>query len=98
MYLPPNGASNGAFLETLRSLLVRERAGELDLAWALPARWKTFSVRRLPTSWGLVSFAVADGVATVELPARPPRHVALWVGGRRHDLSGRSGTVRIEVG
>jgi hypothetical protein len=98
MYLPPNGASNGAFLETLRSLLVRERTGELDLAWGLPARWKTFTVRRLPTNWGLVSFSVADGVATVELPPRPPRHVAFWVGGRRHDLSGRSGTVRIEVG
>jgi hypothetical protein len=97
MYLPPNGASNGAFLETLRALLVRERPDRLDLAWGLPARWRSFSVQRLPTSWGVVSFAVADGEATVELPPHPPQRVVLWFAGRPHDLSGRSGSVRFEV-
>jgi hypothetical protein len=98
MYLPPNSASNGAFLETLRSLTVRERPGTLDLGWGYPARWRSFSVRRLPTRWGPVSFSVAGGEATVELPPHPPKRVVLWVGGRAHALPGRSGPVRFEVG
>ena len=44
MYLPPNGASNAAFLETLRLMLVHETTGAdgtpagLELAYATPRR------------------------------------------------------------
>ena len=43
MYLPPNGASNAAFLETLRLLLVHETRGPAhrrsQLAYATPRAW-----------------------------------------------------------
>jgi pimeloyl-ACP methyl ester carboxylesterase len=92
MYLPPNGASNAAFLETLRALLVhetRDAAGApvgLDLAFATPRPWldigERVSVRRAPTSFGPVSFSIASRtdtiLATVDLPARPaPKSVRL---------------------
>ena len=84
MYLPPNGASSAAFLETLRLMLVHEtidRAGEpfgLQLAYATPRAWlrpgKTIAVRAAPTSFGLVSFSIAAGNgvvrASVEVPGR----------------------------
>jgi hypothetical protein len=96
MYLPPNGASNGAFLETLRLLLVRETAGGLELAWAVPPSWQRFAVRRLPTSYGPVSFAVDGTHVTAELPAGP-RRIVLHVGTRRVDLSGRTGQIELEL-
>lgn len=91
MYLPPNGAGNAAFLETLRSLLVhesRDAAGApvgLELAFATPRPWlrpgRRIAVRRAPTSFGSVSYALEarpDSVlATVDLPARPPKSVRL---------------------
>jgi hypothetical protein len=98
MYLPPNGASNGAFLETLRLLLVRETTDGLDLAWAVPRTWTRLAVRRLPTSYGPISFALDGSHVTVDLPARAPRRVTLHVAGRSVDLSGRSGHVELEVG
>ncbi|HET8606375.1 MAG TPA: hypothetical protein VFL66_05025, partial [Gaiellaceae bacterium] len=97
MYLPPNGASNGAFLETLRLMAVRETKGGLDLAWAIPRRWRTIAVRRLPTSWGPVSFSVDGTHVTADLP-KGPRRVVLHVGGRAVDLTGRTGHVELEVG
>ena len=86
MYLPPNGASNAAFLTTLRSMLVhetREPDGAprgLELAFATPRPWlragKRIAVERMPTSFGPVSYALEarDGsvLATVELPERLP--------------------------
>jgi hypothetical protein len=91
MYLPPNSASNGAFLETLRALLVhetRDAAGEphgLRLAYATPRAWlragREIEVRDAPTSFGPVSFSIAAGAAeaTIELeaPERQPRFLGL---------------------
>ena len=85
MYLPPNGASNAAFLQTLRSLLVHESRDEvgapigLELAFATPRPWlragRRITVRRVPTSFGPVSYSVvarSDTIsATVDVPARP---------------------------
>jgi len=85
MYLPPNNASNAAFLETLRSLLVHERRDAvgapvgLELAFATPRPWlragRKISVRRAQTSFGPVSYALearTDTIlATVDVPARP---------------------------
>ncbi len=85
MYLPPNGASNAAFLQTLRSLLVHETRDAdgaplgLELAFATPRPWlsagKRIAVSRAPTSFGPVSYSLearADTIlATVEVPRRP---------------------------
>ena len=84
MYLPPNGASNAAFLQTLRSLLVHEsRDAEgaptgLELAFATPRPWlrvgRRIAVRRAPTSFGPVTYSLearSDSIrAVVEPPAR----------------------------
>ncbi|HYA09463.1 MAG TPA: hypothetical protein VEG24_07720, partial [Gaiellaceae bacterium] len=89
---PPNGASNGAFLETLRLMLVhetRDGAGEpsgLRLAYATPRPWlrpgKRIEVRNAPTSFGPVSFSIVAGTgsarATVDVPGRPaPKALSL---------------------
>ena len=94
MYLPPNGASNAAFLQTLRALLVHEtRDAEgaptgLELAFATPRPWlragRRISVRRAPTSFGPVSYSLearSDTIsAIVETPARPaPKTLKLRV-------------------
>jgi hypothetical protein len=84
MYLPPNGASNASFLETLRLLLVhetRDRAGRprgLELAFATPRAWlepgKRIVVEDTPTSFGPLSFSITSLShtvrASVEVPAR----------------------------
>jgi hypothetical protein len=100
-YLPPNGASNGAFLTKLRVMLVHETraaSGEPDgvrLGFSTPRAWlqagKRISVRRMPTSFGRVSYeleARARSVrATIDVPARrAPSSLALRLrlpGGRR---------------
>jgi len=94
MYLPPNGASNAAFLETLRSLLVQETRDPegapvgLELAFATPRPWlragRKISVRKAPTSFGPVSYALearSDTIlATIDAPTRPaPKTLALRV-------------------
>ena len=85
MYLPPNGASNAAFLETLRSLLVHEaRNAEgapvgLELAFGAPRPWlragRRITVRRAATSFGPVSYTIearTDSIlATIDVPKRP---------------------------
>jgi hypothetical protein len=90
MYLPPNAASNAAFLETLRLMLVHEARGRdgepngLQLGYATPRAWlrpgRQITVRRAPTAFGRVSFSIAARTgavrATVDLPERlPPRLV-----------------------
>ena len=84
MYLPPNGASNAAFLQTLRSLLVhetRDPAGApvgLELGFATPRPWlragRRIAVRRAPTSFGPLTYSLqarADTIlATVDVPKR----------------------------
>jgi hypothetical protein len=97
MYLPPNAASNGAFLETLRLLLVRETASGLELGWAAPRSWTRFGVQRFPTSYGPIAFAVDGTHVTADLPAGLKR-VVLHAGGRTFDLSGRTGHVDLELG
>jgi hypothetical protein len=92
MYMPPNTASNSAFLETLRLVLVHERRDldgtpvGLDLAFSTPRPWlgdgKTIAVRSAPTSFGPLSYSLSrDGrrvTGTVEIPSRrPPRTVRL---------------------
>jgi hypothetical protein len=83
-YLPPNGASNGAFLTKLRLLLVhepRDAAGEpsgLELGFSTPRAWlragKRIAVRRMPTSFGPVSYQLdaqrRSVRATIDVPAR----------------------------
>jgi hypothetical protein len=92
MYLPPNGASNAAFLETLRLMLVHEtldRDGNpygLQLAYATPRAWlrpgKRIAVRDAPTSFGPVSYSIVSGKrsarVSIEVPGRtPPRMLGL---------------------
>jgi hypothetical protein len=91
MYLPPNGAANAAFLETLRLLLVHEpldRSAQprgLELAFATPRRWlapgRRISVRRVPTSFGPLSYSLeareADVRAVLDLPPRGQPQVSL---------------------
>ncbi len=82
MYLPPNSASNAAFLETLRLELLHEtRDGNgnprgLELAYATPRAWlapgRRIAVRRAPTSFGPVSYEIDShdhrARATVDAP------------------------------
>jgi hypothetical protein len=91
-YLPPNGASNASFLETLRLMLVHEtRAPDgtprgLQLTHATPRAWlepgKQIVVREAPTSFGPVSFSIASSGdvirVSIDLPQRPkPRSLDL---------------------
>ncbi|MFL6067162.1 MAG: hypothetical protein ACJ74N_05435 [Gaiellaceae bacterium] len=91
-YLPPNSASNATFLTKLRLMLVHERRGSdgepegLELGFATPRAWlqagKHIVVRRMPTSFGLLSYEIrarARSVeATIVVPRRtPPRRLAL---------------------
>lgn len=69
MYLPPNGASNGSFLERLRLMLVHEtidgagRPSGIELSYSTPRAWllpgRRIAVSRLPTSFGPISFSIA---------------------------------------
>ena len=86
-YLPPNGASNAAFLETLRLLLVHEtndargRPRGLELAFATPRPWlrpgKTIEVRRLPTSFGRLSYKVESAERSVRVSLQVPDRAPL---------------------
>jgi hypothetical protein len=91
MYLPPNAASNAAFLETLRLMLVHETRGRdgepngLQLAYATPRGWLRpggrMAVRRAPTAFGRVAFSIVAASravrAMVAVPARRPPRLAL---------------------
>jgi len=86
MYMPPNTASNSAFLETLRLMLVHERRDKggspvgLDLAFASPRPWlgdgKSISVNAASTSFGALTYDLhreGNRVAgTVIVPSRRP--------------------------
>jgi hypothetical protein len=88
MYLPPNGASNAAFLETLRLMLIHETVGRtgaprgLDLAFSTPRGWlrpgQRIQVRSMPTSFGKLSYEIdcaADSVSvSLDVPGREPLH------------------------
>jgi hypothetical protein len=89
MYLPPNGGTSTAFLETLRVALVHERRGAggapvgLDLAFATPRAWlgqgRTIRVNEAPTSFGPVSYVLSrrGHVVRIELEAPPARMLRL---------------------
>ena len=86
MYLPPNSASNAAFLETLRLMLVHETSARdgnphgLELAFATPRAWlrpgRRIVARRAPTSFGPVSFTIDSRARSVhvslDVPDRAP--------------------------
>jgi hypothetical protein len=104
MYLPPNGASNAAFLVTLRLMLVHETATGLQLAYATPRGWlapgKRIEVRNAPTRFGPLSYSLearaTDVHVRVEVPERAAKltlRLRLPGGTRTLDLSGKSGTV-----
>ena len=94
MYLPPNGASNAAFLETLRLMLIHETTSRrgaprgLELAFATPRAWlrpgQSIEVRSMPTSFGRLSYTIDAGGDTVS--------VSLTVPARR-----RLGSLRLRV-
>ena len=81
-YLPPNGASNAAFLETLRLALVHEatdrkgRPHGLELAFSTPRSWlrpgKAIEVRRMPTSFGRISFRIETSVGSARVSLQVP--------------------------
>ena len=87
MYLPPNGASNAAFLETLRLMLVhetRDTAGRphgLQLAYASPRAWlqpgKRIAVANVPTSFGPVSYTLEAGTSSVRASVAVPTRARL---------------------
>jgi hypothetical protein len=93
MYLPPNGAANGTFLETLRLMLVHEtRASDgsprgLELAYATPRGWllpgKRIAVRRLPTSFGPISYTIESGARSIRVSLEVPGRVPMGALGLR---------------
>jgi hypothetical protein len=88
MYMPPNTASNSAFLETLRLMLVHETRDKdgspvgLELAYSTPRPWlgdgKTVAVNEAPTSFGSLTYSLhRDGsrlTGSVLVPSRHPPH------------------------
>jgi hypothetical protein len=94
MYLPPNGASNAAFLETLRLMLIHETIGPrgaprgLELAYATPRSWlrpgQTIRVSGMPTSFGRLSYSIERAADSV--------HVELDIPGRA-----RLGSLRLRL-
>jgi hypothetical protein len=92
MYMPPNTASNSAFLETLRLMLVHETRDldgtpvGLDLAFATPRPWlaagKRIAVNAAPTSFGALTYEIrrikSHLFALVQVPTRhAPRTMKL---------------------
>jgi hypothetical protein len=84
-YLPPNSASNAAFLTTLRHLLVQDwdldddgRPDTLRLLYGAPGRWladgQTLRVTRAPSAFGPVSFTAESRLDAGEVVVRvaPP--------------------------
>ena len=107
-YLPPNGASNAAFLETLRLMVVHETIGStgaprgLELAYSTPRTWlapgKRIEVTRLPTSFGRVSFTIEAGSGSahvsLEVPDRVPLKYASTQAAAPGRQAGRRGAAR----
>ena len=90
MYLPPNSTSNAAFLETLRLMLVHERGGTLELAFATPRAWlapgKRIKVVDAPTSLGPVSYTLTSSRTRVQVDLNAPASAYLRLrlpGGKR---------------
>jgi hypothetical protein len=87
MYLPPNGAANATFLETLRLLLVHEttdsrgRPVGLELAHATPRGWlapgRRIAVRATPTSFGPLSYTIRSAERALHVSIDVPRSTSL---------------------
>jgi hypothetical protein len=87
MYLPPNGASNAAFLETLRLMLIHETIGSrgapsgLELAFATPRSWllpgRTIQVNGMPTSFGKLSYSIRADADAVHVELNVPKRARL---------------------
>ncbi len=83
MFLPPNGTSNAAFLETLRLMLVHEtsdRVGRprgLELAYATPRAWlaagNRIAAQELPTSFGPLTYSLVAKAGSVRISIDVPR-------------------------
>jgi hypothetical protein len=84
-YLPPNSASNAAWLMTLRYLLIQDwdldqdgKPETLRLMYGVPRRWledgKEIRVARAPTAFGYVSCCLTSRLAAgyVEVEVSPP--------------------------
>jgi hypothetical protein len=82
MFRPPNSANNAFFLETLRLMLVHETRGAdgapvgLELAYSTPRSWlrpgRRIVVRRVRTSFGLLSYALSARPGSVRVRLRVP--------------------------
>ena len=87
MYLPPNGAANATFLETLRLLLVHETTDSrgspvgLELAHATPRGWlapgRRIAVRATPTSFGPLSYTIRSAERALYVSIDVPRSTSL---------------------
>jgi hypothetical protein len=101
MYLPPNSASNAAFLETLRLLLVHETAHGLELAFGTPSAWlsvgKQIAVTRAPTTFGPVSYTLDAEPDGVHVQLTLPRDAALRTVKLRVRTPGRVTTLDVSA-
>ncbi len=88
MFLPPNGGANAAFLETLRQMLVHERAAGdshsgLELAFGTPRWWlsdgRRIAVERAATRLGPVSFALRRRGRRVLVDVDAPQAPRVWL-------------------
>ncbi|MFL6019878.1 MAG: hypothetical protein ACJ74A_01950, partial [Gaiellaceae bacterium] len=87
MFRPPNSATNSAFLETLRLMLVHEVRGPsgaargLELAFATPRSWlqtgKQIAVRDAPTSFGRLSYTVTAKAGVIDAWVEVPESGSL---------------------
>jgi len=85
MFRPPNSANNAFFLETLRLMLVHETRDAngapsgLELAFSTPRAWlqpgKQIVVRRMRTSFGLLSYSIAARAGSIRVRVDVPKRV-----------------------
>jgi hypothetical protein len=108
MYLPPNGTSNAAFLETLRLMLVHETIGTdgrprgLELAFATPRPWlapgRRIAVRGLRTRFGPLSFSLGRAGAAIRVSIDLPRSTDLRTVDVRLRLPVRDRVLHVSAG
>jgi hypothetical protein len=76
-YLPPNGAANAAFLETVRLALVHETRDGVELAYSTPRAWlgagKRVAVANAPTRFGPVAFSIETHARSADVTVEAPR-------------------------
>ena len=105
MLMPPNTGSNASYLGTLRELLIHERSGGLDLAFATPRAWlsdgRAIRVRAAPTRFGTVGYSIVRHrrvvEARLELPARAHARLRLRLPAGERLLRVLVGGVRVRA-